>query len=92
MCPLIMIKGKCPKCGSLDLKPKQHFRAQGIGKTRAKADLNLIICNKCGYSELYEMSEAESAPIKRNMAFFWTFFVILPSLIGIALPIWLIWF
>ena len=87
-----MLDGKCPKCGSLDLKPKKHFRAQGIGANRAKADLNLIICNKCGYSELYEMSEAESAPIKKSMTFFITFFVILPTLIGIALPIWLIWF
>ncbi len=91
MYPQIMIEGKCPKCGSLDLKPKQHFRAQGIGKTRAKADLNLIICNKCGYSELYEMSEAESAPIKRNMTVFLIFVVILPTILGIGIPIWLIW-
>ena len=78
--------GACSKCGSTDLKDPRHFRAQGIG---SKADLNIISCNNCRYTELYEMDAKESAPVKKKIAMVWLFFVIIPVCLGFGISLYL---
>lgn len=82
--------GDCPKCGITDWKPPRHVRTRGVTST-AIADLNIITCNKCGFTELYELSEQELAPIKKKALMIFIFAGIVPILLGIAVPIWLIW-
>lgn len=80
-----MVSDACPKCGSTDMKAPRHFRAQGIG---AKTDLNIISCNECRYSELYELDAEESAPIKRKVAMIWLFLVILPTVLVVGISLY----
>ena len=82
--------GNCPKCGSSDWKSPRHVRTRGV-TAAATADLNIITCNKCGFTELYELSEEELAPINKKASMIFIFAAVLPTLIGIAVPIWLIW-
>ena len=82
--------GNCPKCGSSDWKSPRHFRTRGV-TAAATADLNIITCNKCGFTELYELTEEELAPINKKASMIFIFAAVLPTLIGIAVPIWLIW-
>ena len=82
--------GNCPKCGSSDWKSPRHVRTRGI-TAAATADLNIITCNKCGFTELYELTEEELAPINKKASMIFIFAAVLPTLIGIAVPIWLIW-
>ena len=82
--------GDCPKCGSSDWKSPRHVRTRGV-TAAATADLNIITCNKCGFTELYELTEEELAPINKKASMIFIFAAVLPTLIGIAVPIWLIW-
>ena len=82
--------GNCPKCGSSDWKSPRHVRARGV-TAAATADLNIITCNKCGFTELYELTEEELAPINKKASMIFIFAAVLPTLNGIAVPIWLIW-
>ena len=82
--------GNCPKCGSSDWKSPRHIRTRGV-TAAATADLNIITCNKCGFTELYELTEEELAPINKKASMIFIFAAVLPTLIGIAVPIWLIW-
>ena len=82
--------GNCPKCGSSDWKSPRHVRTRGV-TAAATADLNIITCNKCGITELYELTEEELAPINKKASMIFIFAAVLPTLIGIAVPIWLIW-
>ena len=82
--------GNCPKCGSSDWKSPRHVRTRGV-TAAATADLNIITCNKCGFTELYELTEEELAPINKKASMIFIFAAVLPTLIGIAGPIWLIW-
>jgi len=82
--------GNCPKCGSSDLKPPRHTRTRGVTST-AYVDLNLITCNKCRFTEFYELTEEELAPINKKASRIFLFAAIIPTLIGMAVPIWLIW-
>ncbi|MBG45406.1 MAG: hypothetical protein CMB76_02665 [Euryarchaeota archaeon] len=82
--------GNCPKCGSSDWKSPRHVRTRGV-TAAATADLNIITCNKCGFTELYELTEEELAPINKKASMIFIFAAVLPTLIGIAVPIWLIW-
>ena len=81
---------KCPKCGSSDLKAPRHIRTRGVTSAKT-ADLNIITCNKCRYTEFYELSDEEVAPIDKKAGKIFFFAAVLPTLIGIAVPIWLIW-
>jgi len=85
-----MKSGKCPKCGSSDLKAPRHIRTRGI-TSAAAADLNIITCNKCRYTEFYELTEDELAPINKMAGKIFFFAAVMPTLIGIAVSIWLIW-
>ena len=82
--------GNCPKCGSSDWTSPRHVRTRGV-TAAATADLNIITCNKCGFTELYELTEEELAPINKKASMIFIFAAVLPTLIGIAVPIWLIW-
>ena len=82
--------GNCPKCGSSDWKSPRHVRTRGV-TAAATADLNIITCNKCGFTELYELTEEELSPINKKASMIFIFAAVLPTLIGIAVPIWLIW-
>ena len=82
--------GNCPKCGSSDWKSPRHVRTRGV-TAAATADLNIITCNKCGFTELYELTEEELAPINKKASMIFIFAAVLPTFIGIAVPIWLIW-
>ena len=81
----------CTKCGSSDLKAPRHVRTRGVTSVTV-ADLNIITCNKCRFTEFYELTEEELAPIKKQVTKIYIFAMLLPILIGIAVPIWLIWF
>ena len=85
-----MSMGKCSKCGSSDWKEPRHVRARGITATTV-AELNIITCKKCGFTEFYELTEEELAPINKKASMIFIFAAVLPTLIGIAVPIWLIW-
>jgi len=80
----------CPKCGISDWKLPRHVRTRGV-TSAATADLNIITCNKCGFTEFYELTEEELAPIKKQVTKIFIFAMVLPIVIGIAVPIWLIW-
>ena len=82
--------GNCPKCGISDWKLPRHVRTRGV-TSAATADLNIITCNKCGFTEFYELTEEELAPIKKQVTKIFIFAMVLPIVIGIAVPIWLIW-
>ena len=82
--------GSCPKCGVTDWKPPRHIRTRGVTST-VTSDLNIITCNKCGFSELYELTKEELAPINKKASRIFFFAAVVPTLIGIAVPIWLIW-
>ena len=81
---------KCPKCGISDWKLPRHVRTRGVTSATA-ADLNIITCNKCRFTEFYELTEEELAPIKNQVTKIFIFAMVLPIVIGIAVPIWLIW-
>ncbi len=81
---------KCPKCGSSDLKPPRHIRARGVTSAKT-ADLNIITCRKCMYTEFYELTEDETAPINKKAGMIFFFAAVLPTLIGIGVSVWLIW-
>ena len=81
--------GNCPKCGVSDWKLPRHVRTRGVTST-ATADLNIITCNKCRFTEFYELTEEELAPIKKKASMIFIFAAVIPTLIGIAVPIWLI--
>ena len=81
---------KCPKCGSSDLKAPRHIRTRGVTSAKT-ADLNIITCRKCRYTEFYELSEEEAAPIDKKAGKIFFFAAVLPTLIGIGVPVWLIW-
>ena len=55
------------------------------------ADLNIISCNKCGFTEFYELTEEELVPYKKQAIKIFIIWMVLPIVIGIAVPIWLIW-
>ena len=80
----------CTKCGSSDLKAPRHVRTRGVTSATA-ADLNIITCNKCRFTEFYELTQEELAPIKKQVTKIFIFAMVLPIIIGIAVPIWLIW-
>ena len=82
--------GKCLKCGSSDFKAPRHVRTRGVTSSKT-ADLNLITCKKCNFTEFYELTEDELAPINKKVAMIFIFAAVIPTLIGIAVPIWLIW-
>ncbi len=84
-----MSMGKCSKCGSSDWKEARHVRARGITATTV-AELNIITCKKCGFTEFYELTEKELEPIKKNENKIWIFVMVIPILIGIAVPAWLV--
>ena len=81
---------KCPKCGSSDLKAPRHIRARGVTSAKT-ADLNIITCRKCMYTEFYELPEGEGAPIDKKAGMIFFFAGVLPTLIGIGVSVWLIW-
>ena len=85
-----MVVENCSKCGSSDLKEPRHVRTRGVTSSTV-ADLNIITCNKCRYTEFYELSEDELAPINKKADLIFLFAAVIPTLIGIAVPIWLIW-
>jgi len=80
----------CPKCGSTNWKAPRHVRTRGV-TSAVTADLNIITCNKCGFTELYELTEEELAPINKKSTMVFIYAAVVPTLIGIAVPIWLIW-
>ena len=82
--------GNCPKCGISDWKLPRHVRTRGV-TSAATADLNIITCNKCGFTEFYELTEEELAPINKKASMIFIFAAVLPTLIGIGVSIWLIW-
>ena len=82
--------GNCPKCGISDWKLPRHVRTRGV-TSAATADLNIITCNKCGFTELYELTEEELAPINKKAGMIFIFAAVVPTLIGIGVSIWLIW-
>ena len=86
-----MESGTCTKCGSSDLKEPRHIRTRGVTSSTT-ADLNMITCNQCRFTEFYELTEEELGPIKKKVAMILIFAMILPILIGMLVPIWLIWF
>jgi predicted nucleic-acid-binding Zn-ribbon protein len=81
---------KCPKCGSSDWKLPRHIRTRGV-TSAATADLNIITCKKCGFTEFYELTEEELVPINKKAAKIFIFAAVVPTLIGIGVSIWLIW-
>ena len=85
-----MAIGNCSKCGSSDVKAPRHIRTRGV-TSATTADLNIITCNKCRFTEFYELTEEELVPIMKKVAMVWIFAVIIPIAIGIAVPVWLIW-
>jgi len=80
----------CPKCGISDWKSPRHVRARGVTSTSI-ADLNIITCNKCGFTEFYELTGEELVPINKKAAMIFIFAGVVPTLIGIGVSIWLIW-
>ena len=84
-----LITGNCPKCGSSDLKPPRHVRTRGV--TGPIAELKIITCNKCRFTEFYELTEEELVPYKKQVNKILIIWMVLPIVIGIAVPIWLIW-
>ena len=80
----------CPKCGISDWKLPRHVRTRGV-TSAATADLNIVTCNKCGFTEFYELTEEELAPINNKAALIFIFAAVVPTLIGIAVSVWLIW-
>jgi len=87
---MTLSRGNCPKCGSADWKPPRHVRTRGV-TAAATADLNIITCKKCGFSELYELTEGELGSVNKKATMIFIFAAVIPTLIGIAVPIWLIW-
>ena len=81
--------GNCSKCGSSDLKPPRHVRTRGV--TGPIAELKIITCNKCRFTEFYELTEEELVPYKKQITKIFIIWMVLPIVIGIAVPIWLIW-
>ena len=81
--------GNCPKCGSSDLKPPRHVRTRGV--TGPIVELKIITCNKCRFTEFYELTEEELVPYKKQITKIFIIWMVLPIIIGIAVPIWLIW-
>ncbi len=79
-----MKSGRCPKCESKNLADPRHFRAQGIG---TKADMNIISCNDCRYSELYEMTAAEREPVKEKVGLM-LLLIIIPTLLSIGITLY----
>ena len=75
---------------ALDWKLPRHVRARGVTSV-ATADLNIITCKNCGFTELYELTEEELAPVNKKARMIFIFAGVLPTLLGIAIPIWLIW-
>ena len=82
--------GNCPKCGISDWKLPRHIRTRGV-TSAATADLNIITCNKCRFTEFYELTEEELAPINKKAGMIFIFAAVVPTLIGIGVSIWLIW-
>ena len=80
----------CPKCGNSDLKPARHVRMRGV-TAAATADLNIITCNKCRFTEFYELTEKEVGAVNKKARLIFIFAAVVPTLLGIAVPIWLIW-
>lgn len=87
---MTLSRGNCPKCGSANWKPPRHVRTRGV-TAAATADLNMITCEKCGFTEFFELTEEELAPINKKATMIFIFAAVVPTLIGIAVPIWLIW-
>ena len=87
---MALSKGNCPKCGVSDWKLPRHVRTRGVTSV-ATADLNIITCNKCGFTEFYELTEEELAPINKKAGMIFIFAAVVPTLIGIGITIWLIW-
>ncbi len=81
---------KCHKCGSSDWKEPRHVRTRGITST-VVANLNIITCKKCGFTEFYELTGKELEPIKKKETKIWIIVMVIPIIIGIGVPIWLIW-
>ena len=51
----------------------------------------VVTCNKCGFTEFYELTEEEVAPINKKASMIFIFAAVVPTLIGIGVSIWLIW-
>ena len=81
-----MKSGKCPKCGSSDLKAPRHIRARGVTSAKT-ADLNIITCNKCKYTEFYELTEEETALVDKKAGKIFFFAAVMPTLIGIGVSV-----
>ena len=87
---MALSSSNCPKCGSSDFKAPRHIRTRGVTSATV-ADFNAITCNKCRFTEFYELTEKELAPIKKQVTKIFIFAMAIPIIIGIAVPIWLIW-
>ena len=83
-------RDNCPKCGISDWKLPRHVRARGV-TSATTADLNIITCNKCRFTELYELTEEELNSVNKKAGIIFIFAAVLPTLIGIGVSIWLIW-
>ena len=84
---MVLKVSNCLKCGSSDLKSPRHIRTRGVTSS-VTADLNIVTCNKCRFTEFYELSDEESVPIKKKATLIFIFAAVIPTLIGIAVPIW----
>ena len=81
----------CSKCGSSNLKAPRYVRAQGM-TPRKGADLNLISCEDCRFSEFYELTEDEQARIhKRTGRVRFFVLIIIPALISLSAYAWFNW-
>ena len=80
---------KCPKCGILDWKLPRHIRTRGV-TSAVTADLNIITCNKCGFTEFYELTKEELAPVNKKAITIFVFAAVVPTLVAIGVCIWLI--
>ena len=87
---MTLSKVTVPSAGVQDWKPPRHVRTRGV-TAAATADLNIITCKKCGFTEFFELTEEELAPINKKATMIFIFAAVVPTLIGIAVPIWLIW-
>ena len=57
-----MRDGKCPKCGSSDVKGDRPFRHQGEG-------LMITSCNQCRFAELYTLDAQEKVVHRRTVLY-----------------------
>ena len=73
----------------LRFETPRHVRTRGV--TGPIVELKIITCNKCRFTEFYELTEEELIPYKKQITKIFIIWMVLPIVIGIAVPIWLIW-